>query len=193
MPNKYVPPLLQDAIVLGFWGAATVKVFGYTWESVKSTWSEIGGVGTSPAATAIAKQQPSHGIIHGITTLNPFEVVRGIAGALGVGVKTKVGSPLGQPTAYATLTKAIRDGNRNAAIVSWNQVVRNYNAQLARQGQPQRGDLAAALLLHTQGFYNSLHNLTGITVDGFNNANLPPSTRAQRGAAAAASAVARGR
>jgi hypothetical protein len=74
MPSKYVPPLLQDAIVLGFWGAATIKVFGYTWEAVKASWTTIGdiGAGSTQNVSAVAKAGASASLGH---SFGPFAPV----------------------------------------------------------------------------------------------------------------------
>src|SRR5581483_8001311 len=61
-----IPPLLSEAIIGGFWLASAVKVAGYTWESVSSTWSNLptpGGGGTTVAPPkAVTKADKALGV-----------------------------------------------------------------------------------------------------------------------------------
>lgn len=54
-----VPRIVTDVVIGGLWAASAVEVTGYTWASVKSTWTTLpepgspgGGSSTSPSSVA---------------------------------------------------------------------------------------------------------------------------------------------
>lgn len=50
--------VITEVVIGGLWCASAVKVFGYTWASITSTWSTLPGPGSgSKSATAAALQR----------------------------------------------------------------------------------------------------------------------------------------
>ena len=65
--NPGIPPFITEVVVGGFWFAAAIKVGGYTWESVSSTWSSLPNPGSSggtavPAPKAVTKADKAIGL-----------------------------------------------------------------------------------------------------------------------------------
>lgn len=51
-----LPPVVTEVLLLGLWSASAVQVAGYTFDAVKSTWSQLPGAGTGGGSDNAVQQ-----------------------------------------------------------------------------------------------------------------------------------------
>lgn len=63
--------VVTEVVIGGLWCASAVKVFGYTWASITSTWSKLPGPGASSQSAAVQasinKNEDQFGIPNSLT------------------------------------------------------------------------------------------------------------------------------